>query len=98
MRKNKAKFKADGIAFWTWLHENPLKTKNDLPDELFKIATKYTHRCPFCEYYKEEIVPCSGCPLGDCDVTSWYWKWENAKTKKQSQKYSGLILKAFQEW
>jgi len=105
MIKNKAKFKADGVLIWTWLHENPLKEKREMPYDLKTKAVKYLSWCPFCEYYTEReyytknyIISCSECPLGDCRKYSWYWKWENAKTIKQSQKYSSLILKTFQEW
>jgi len=97
MRKNKAKFKADGIAIWMWLHENPLKRKEDLPERLKFIANKYFNMSPFCGYYDN----CESCVFGEKPWekrSSFYLLWDSARTIKQSQKYSGLILKAFRKW
>jgi len=88
------------LEVWRYLAEHPeLRTKENLPNEIFYKIRFCEHYCPLCDLFKKQYE-CNRCPLVHCMDGSYYSKWyesgygDNEIRKEAAQK----IVDAIQAW
>ena len=67
------------LKIWRYLAKHPeCRKKSDIPEKLLKKVADMRYYCPLCELFYRNYADCPCCPIGRCNMGSWYHKWYNA--------------------
>jgi len=97
------------LEMWRYLRDHPkIKSKKDLPTELWEKVRDLSFFCPLCELYNKECdytVRCSGCPLdyvwNNCNQRgSAYEAWICAEFNEDSRRHEAAreIVNIVRKW
>lgn len=87
------------LEVWNYLHSNPqLKSKEELPLNLYSKIEPFTNKCSLCEYYKGCKIFSStdtSCPLFPCTQSNYFNKKQY--TTKYPDCYESYVFSDTQE-